>query len=246
VRTVLQLTPDPAGLNLDGIWVDSKGTGLVVPDSPHGTVLFVDTSGHVTRRVGGFSRPAGVFPGLNGQYLIADENAGAVFGLGQTGGPQNLYGNLPGVDDVVQDTTSNGHIFAILPASGRLVDLTAGTNLATGLRNPQGLAFDGAGNLLVAESDNGRLDLVVRSFAVEGPTAGVQLVPGQSVGLVRAPGDTEQVRVVAASDAGYDSTPTTANTVSVQPGPCLVAACTVTVMMRGAAGLEYAQFAYRD
>ena len=55
VRTVLQLAPVASGENLDGITAD--GNLLIVPDSPHGTLIVADTSGHVLRRVGGFSRP---------------------------------------------------------------------------------------------------------------------------------------------------------------------------------------------
>jgi hypothetical protein len=246
VRTVLQLTPVASGENLDGITAD--GSNLLVPDSPHGTLLVVDTSGHILRRVAGFSRPAGVSVGLGGRYLVADENASAVFVVGSSGGPQRLFGNLPGVDDVVQDVPGNGHVYAILPGYGRLLDLTAGGILVGGLRNPQGLAFDGAGNLLVAESDNGRLDLVVRTYALEAPASPVQLTAGQPVciGILRAPGDTEPVRVVGAADAGYDPTPTTSNSVEVQPDPCLVATCTATLAVQGGTGVEYTQFAYRD
>src|SRR5579864_802693 len=246
VRTVLQLLPVPTGENLDGITADKDL--LIVPDSPHGTLLVVDTSGHVLRRVAGFSRPAGVSVGLTSRYLVADENASAVFGVDQTGGPRRLFGNLPGVDDVVQDVARSGDIYAILPGPGRLVDLTAGANVATGLRNPQGMGFDGAGNLLLAESDNGHLDLVIRTFALEAPTGVVQLGPGQPVclGVLRAPGNAEPVRVVSASQAGYDSSPTTSNTTEVQPDPCLVASCTATVTVSGDSGLEYAQFTYRD
>ncbi|MGH7763592.1 MAG: hypothetical protein ACREOM_04130, partial [Candidatus Dormibacteraceae bacterium] len=126
--------------------------------------------------------------------------------------------------------------------------LTSGGILASGLRNTQGLDFDGARNLIVTESDNGRLDLVVRSFALEAPAGTVQLVPGQFVclGVLRAPGDTEPVKVDGASNAGYDSTPTTSNTVAVQPDRCLVAICTATVSVVGSAGPEFAQFSYRD
>ena len=82
VQTLVQLQPDPNGLNVDGIASDVKGAGLVVPDSPHGTVLFVDTSGNITGQVGGFVRPAGVsVDPQSGGYLIADENASAVFEL---------------------------------------------------------------------------------------------------------------------------------------------------------------------
>lgn len=247
VRTVLQLLPVASGENLDGITSDKNL--LIVPDSPHGTLLVADTSGHVLRRVSGFSRPAGVSVGLSDRYLVADENASAVFGVSSSGGgPVTLYRNLPGVDDVVQDVAGNGHMFAILPGYGRLVDLSGNANLATGLRNPQGIAFDGAGNLLVAESDNGHLDLVVRHYALDAPAGTVQLVPGQSVciGVLRAPGDTEQVRVFGAENAGYDSSPTTTNTLEVQPDPCLATACTASVTVSGDLGLEYVQFSYRD
>src|SRR5439155_1755856 len=69
-----------SGMNLDGISATTDGAGLVVPDSPHGVVLLVDTGGHVTKRFTGFSRPAGAWPEPgNRGYLIADENASAVF-----------------------------------------------------------------------------------------------------------------------------------------------------------------------
>ena len=246
VRTVLQLTPDPNGLNLDGITADKNL--LIVPDSPHGTLLVVDTSGHVVRRVGGFSRPVGVSVGLVARYLVADENAGAVYGVGLSGGPRVLYRNLPGVDDVVQDVFRDGHVYVILPGQGRLVDLTANANVATGLRNPQGLALDGASNLIVAESDNGHVDLVVRTYALEAPAGTVQLVRGQSVclGVVRAPGNADEVRVYAAANAGYDSSPTTGNRLEVQPDPCLAASCTAVVQVQGPAGSEFAEFTYRN
>ena len=79
VRTLIQLQPVASGENLDGI--ASGSGGLVIPDSPHGTLLLVDTSGHVTAREGGFKRPAGVWTNPQGQagpWLIADENANAV------------------------------------------------------------------------------------------------------------------------------------------------------------------------
>jgi hypothetical protein len=248
--TVLQLQPVPSGDNLDGISSDLTGTGLVVPDSPHGTVLLVDTSGRVTGRVGGFSRPAGVFadPQLSG-YLIADENAGAVFELtGATA--RRLASRLPGVDDAVRER--NGHLLVILPGYGRLLDVASGTTVATGLSNPQGLGFDGAQNLLVTESGNGRLDMVVRTFAVEVPPPAVQLVPGQAVclGILRAPGYTDGVEIQEATGATFGSALTTTDRIEVVPDACAAAQCTVTVAFRSPSGLadapEYARFTYRD
>ena len=189
VRTVIQLQPVPSGENLDGI--GASGDLLWIPDSPHGTLLAVDKSGRVVRRETGFSRPAGIWTnptGHGGPYLVADENAAAVFALQNAGGHYVLAGNLPGVDDVVR--TNGGHVLVILPGQGRLYDVTGRANLATGLRNPQGLGFDGVENVLVTESDSGRLDRVVRTFALESPTAVQRLAPDQTVclGILRAPG----------------------------------------------------------
>lgn len=249
VRTVIQLRPDPGGLNLDGIAAAPFG-GLVVPDSPHGTVLFVDTSGHVTRTVGGFKRPAGAsvesLPNGVG-VLVADENSSSVYELvGLTGGPKRIAGNLPGVDDAIR--TDAGHLLAILPAAGRLVDVTAGRDIARGLRNPQGLGFDGAQNLLVTESDAGRLDLVVETFAIEVPVPAVRLVPGQAVclGILRAPGFTAPLNVEEIIGATIDAQPSGAASFEVVPGPCDLPVCTASVVVSSPAGRVFAYFTYRD
>lgn len=249
VRTVIQLRPDPGGLNLDGIAAAPFG-GLVVPDSPHGTVLFVDTSGHVTRTVGGFKRPAGAsvesLPNGVG-VLVADENSSSVYELvGLTGGPKRIAGNLPGVDDAIR--TDAGHLLAILPAAGRLVDVTAGRDIARGLRNPQGLGFDGVQNLLVTESDAGRLDLVVETFAIEVPVPAVRLVPGQAVclGILRGPGFTAPLNVEEIIGATIDAQPSGAASFEVVPGPCDLPVCTASVVVSSPAGRVFAYFTYRD
>ena len=246
VRSVLQLQPVPSGENLDGISSDLSGTGLVVPDSPHGTVLFVDANGHVTQRVGGFSRPAGVAPDpARGGYLVADENASAVFEI-VGGRVTRLAGGLPGADDAVR--TAAGHVLVILPGQGRLADVSGGGNLATGLRNPQGLGFDGAGNVLVTESDNGRLDLVVTSFVAEVPSGTVQLSAGEGIcfGLLRAPGNSEDVQVFKADGATAVFNPMGGNQGEVVPGPCSQATCGMTIQLSGPSGTEFAHVSYRD
>jgi DNA-binding beta-propeller fold protein YncE len=246
VRTVLQLQPVSSGENLDGISATTDGTGLVVPDSPHGTVLFVDLNGHVTGRVGGFSRPAGVAPDPQaGGYLIADENAGAVFEI-LGGKATRLVGGLPGADDAVRD--AGAHVLVILPGAGRLVDATTGRNVATGLRNPQGLGFDGAQNVLVTESDAGRLDLVVTTFVAEVPAGTVQLTPGQGIcfDLLRAPGNTEEVKVHQATGALAVTDPLTGSQGEVVPPSCPQDSCSMTIELQGPSGTEFAQLSYRD
>ena len=247
VRTVIQLVPDPNGLNLDGI--SSNGTQLIVPDSPHGTVLFVDPSGHVTARQGGFSRPAGVWAnptGQGGAYLIADENASAVYALKNAGGFYKLAGNLPGVDDVIRD--SRGHVLVTLPGLGVLRDVNTGGNVAVGLRNPQGLDFDGAQNLLVTESDRGRVDLIVKTFVIRVPAPAVRLLPRQGVclGITRAKGYTASLTVDQVSGATVTTQPGASAAFEVLPQPCPAAVCTASLGVTSPTGREFAYFTYRD
>lgn len=246
MRTVLQLQPVASGENLDGISATTDGSGLVVPDSPHGVVLFVDTAGHVTKRFSGFSRPAGSWPEpISGGYLISDENASAVFEIAG-GRVTKLAGGLPGVDDALR--TWDAHVLAILPGEGRLVDVSTGHNLATGLRNPQGLGFDGARNVLVTESDSGRLDLVVTTFVAEVPSGTVQLAPGQGIcfDLLRAPGNSEEVKVHRATGALRVTDPLTGSQGEVVPAGCPLDACSMTIELQGPSGTELAQLSYRD
>ena len=246
VRTLIQLQPVASGENLDGMSSNLKGDGLIVPDSPHGTVLQVDLSGKVVSRVGGFVRPAGAAPDPSaGGYLIADENASAVFEL--TGGTvKRLAGGLSGVDDAIR--TDAGHVLVILPASGRLFDVTAGANLATGLRNPQGLGFDGAQNVLVTESDNGRLDLVVTTFAITTPPPNVQLAPGQPIcyGLVRSPGFADAVTIQEVVNGMPLVDPAGDAPGQLVPGRCEQPSCTVTLILKSGAKLAYAWITYRS
>ena len=247
VRTVIQLVPDPNGLNLDGI--AGNGALLIVPDSPHGTVLFVDPAGHVTARQRGFSRPAGVWANPGGQagpYLIADENANAVYALRNAGGFYKVAGNLPGVDDVVRD--SRNHVLVSLPGLGVLRDVTSGGNVASGLSNPQGLDFDGAQNLLVTESDRGRVDLIVRTFAIQVPVPAVRLLTGQGVclGITRGKGYAASLAVDQVSGATVTTQPGVSDSFEVLPAPCSASTCTVAVQVTGPAGREFAYFTYRD
>jgi hypothetical protein len=247
VRTVIQLQPVASGENLDGI---GAGGGLLwIPDSPHGTLLTVDTSGRITHSDGGYSRPAGIWTnptGHGGPYLVADENASAVFALKNSGGHYVLAGNLPGVDDVVR--TDEGHVVVILPGDGRLYDVTGRANLATGLSNPQGLGFDAAQNLLVTESDAGRLDRVVRTFVLEPPRAAQKLAPGQIVclGLLRAPGYRDPVTVQQTTNAIYDPAAPIQDRVEVRPVTCVLPVCVATVTLASKAGTATVQFSYRD
>ena len=247
VKTVLQLQPDPNGLNLDGI--AANGGLIVVPDSPHGVVLFVNPAGAIVAREGGFGRPVGVWAnetGQGGPYLVADANAGAVYSLRNAGGHDLAARSLPGVDDVVR--TNEGHVMVTLPTPGRLYDVTAGQDVARGLRNPQGLELDAAQNLVVTESDNGRVDQVVRTFAITTPPANVQLSPGQPIcyGLVRAPGFTDPVQFKEMIGGIPLADPSGDAPGQLLPSQCDQPSCTVTLILKSGALVEYAWISYRD
>lgn len=244
LRTVLRLQPVPSGENLDGI--AATATQLVVPDSPHGTVLIVDPSGHVAARYGGFIRPAGAWVEPNGRYLIADENAAAVFELRNGGAVTRVAGNLAGADDVAR--TADGHILVTLPGPGLLRDVTTGRNVAAGLRNPQGLGFDGAQNILITESDAGRLDVIVKTFVIEVPAPAVRLASGQGVclGILRAKGFAGQLTVGQVTGATVSTPPSASASFEVVPDPCSQATCTVSIVVGSPAGRQFAYFTYRD
>ena len=247
VRTVIQLQPDPNGLNLDGI--AANASLIIVPDSAHGTVLFVNAAGNVVAREGGFRRPEGVWANTTGQggpYLVADANASAVYSLRNGGGHDLVARNLPGVDDVVR--TDEGHIVVTLPTPGRLYDVSAGQDLAHGLRNPQGLDFDAAQNLLLTESDNGRVDEVVRSFAITTPSPNVPLAPGQPVcfGLIRGPGFTDAVYIEHVVNGSRLADPTDVAPGQLRPEPCGQASCTMTFTVRSGNKVQQAWITYRS
>ena len=247
MKTILQLQPVASGENLDGI--AANGSLIVVPDSPHGTVLFVDPSGKVVGRDGGYSRPAGAWAsprGAGGPWLIADENASAVFGLKNAGGHFLVAGGLPGVDDVVR--TDDGQVIVTLPGLGRLYDVSTKRNLATGLRNPQGLDLTGAQNLLVTESDSGRVLMIVRTFALQVPAGPVQVQPGQPicVGVVRAPGYTANLNFSRVVGGVPLVDPGATNQGSIVPSPCNADSCSLTFELGSGDGAEIAHVTYRD
>jgi hypothetical protein len=165
LRKVIQLNPVAGQAGADGI--ATQNGLLIVPDSPRGVVDWVDpTTGAIEKQVGGFIRPTGAWPALDGSVLIADEFGNAVVRLAPDGRRAYVARDLPIVDDVAQD--SRGAIFAVTAdaSAGRLVQLVNGSSgdLANRLQAPQGVAVDAADNLYFSESGAGRVDLLVRTF----------------------------------------------------------------------------------
>ncbi len=194
-QVFLQLVPVPGKENIDGI--ASQGDQLLVPDSPNGTLLWVNQQGTITRTVGGFVRPTGAWPMPDGSVLVADEYGNAVVRLAPDGTRTFLVRGLPIVDDVAADP--EGHVFVITPviSGGRLAELVAGAavDLAGNLLEPQGLGFDDAGNILVTESAAGRLDLFIRTFKLVPVTGAPPAGEPLCLDLVRASGFQDPVQL---------------------------------------------------
>lgn len=199
VKTVFQLTPVPGLDGADGL--AASGTTLILPDSPRGVVLFIDVGSgtpQVTRREGGFARPVGAWPLADRAVLIADENTASVVRLGPDGSRSAVFRGLRLADDVVSN--SAGQIFAISITDNSLVSLQNGQaqTLASHLAQPQGLALDGAGNLIVSEYVAGRLDAVITSFKAKVASAAPAALKADQplcVGLQRAKEFTSEVSI---------------------------------------------------
>lgn len=227
VTPFYQLQPVRGLEGVDGI--AAAGSTLIVPDSPRGVVLFIGQDGQVQRRVGGFARPTGAWPLPDGSVLIADENAASVSRLAPDGTRQTLATGVPLADDVVQDAA--GRVYAISIGNNDLVQVAngAGTPVASGLKQPQGLGVDGAGNLVVTEYDAGRVDSVVMTFELQPPLAtGPSLGPNQPlcVQLDRAPGFQDPVSIEPGAGYRVVQQPGTGSQGSILPtgctGPCRV------------------------
>jgi hypothetical protein len=240
LRKVIQLNPVAGQPGVDGI---AAGNGvLIVPDSPHGIVDWVDpTNGAIEKRVGGFTRPTGAWTAPDGSVLIADEFGNAAVRLAPTGARSDLVRNLPNVDDVAQD--SRGAIFAVtaIASEGRLVQLgdSSPRALADGLKAPQGLAVDGADNLYFTEAGAGRVDLLIRTF---------KLVPLQTV----TPSAAQPVCIDIQRAAGFNEPITLEGNPGVevvqQPGTGSRGAVLVTSGCQGtpACGLTAVSGTWRD
>ena len=237
-QTFLQLQPVAGKDNVDGIGV--QGDQLLVPDSPNGTLLWVDGTGHITRTLGGFNRPTGAWPLPDGSVLVADEYGNAAFKVAPDGGRIVLVQGLPIVDDVAADV--EGRVFVITPVTsgGRVAELIEGraVDLAGNLLQPQGLGFDGAGNVLVTETSANRLDVFIRNFKLI-PVAGSP-ARGQPVcvHLLRAPGFSAEVNLLAPDGGAVIRQPGTGDVGEVlfaSSRPCGQPGCLVSAVSGGLA-----------
>jgi streptogramin lyase len=156
-QVLVTLPPSNGALGVDSIALDATGTRLLIPDSPHGTLLswsFNDKT--ITTLATGLGRPVGVAVGSSGDLWLAAENEAPRGLLHLVNGTVTPVGHLVQLDDVVLDagllyaTDLRSHsVHAIDPGSG------ADRVIASGFGEPQGLAVLGDGALAIADSPRG-------------------------------------------------------------------------------------------
>jgi len=97
------------------------------------------------------------------------------------------------------------------------------------LLEPQGIAFDAAGNVFVSESAAGRVDLAIRSFKLV-PLGTAHPAAGQPlcISLVRAPGFSEPVELAGDASLRVVRQPGAGNQGEVLVSGCQAAPCRLT------------------
>lgn len=134
--------------------------GLLIPDSPLGTVLRqplagTAPSGRPASLASGLHRPTSAVQ-VGGTIYVADETGNGLYAVPAAGGgAARLVVRLPQPDDVVPGP-GGALLVGCLDGAVRLVDPVAGTAEAvlSGLGSPQGLAVDGRGFAVADESRN--------------------------------------------------------------------------------------------
>ena len=147
-------------LGLDSIRSEANGS-ILVPDSPNGRLVELDpATGALRTIVGGLGRPVDVVP-FQGGYVVADETLGLVLvqaaAPGTTSVKVSRVPQVGGSDDLAVD--AGGTLYITGLNNGVLYRYRGGraSTLVRGFGDPQGLAIEADGSLLVADSTRNAL-----------------------------------------------------------------------------------------
>ena len=150
---------DAAQLDVpEGVAVDGSGN-LYIADKLNNRIRRVDISGIITTIVGTGVRG---FRGDGGPAIAAQLNLPGKIAVDSAG---NLY-IADSFNHRVRRVDRFGNISTIAGTGGEGYSGDGGPAIAAQLNYPQGLALDGAGNLYIADSGNGRIRRVDASGAI--------------------------------------------------------------------------------
>ena len=154
--TVLTLPSRGTAAGVDGIGLDVAGGRVLIPDSPHGTLLSANPDGGGVRTLAtGLGRDVAAAVGPDGAIWVAVEGTRGLLRVPAAGGSATAVGGsaLTQLDDVVvvgsllyATSLTTNEVVAIDPTTG------ADRVLVTGGQSLQGLALLPDGRLALADS----------------------------------------------------------------------------------------------
>jgi hypothetical protein len=146
VRTMIQLTNATKNLGIDGIG-DAGHGGLLIPDSPNGRLLSLDSRRRLHVVAGGMGRPVDALR-FRGGVAVADETASTVWLV--RGGRLTRLGTFSTPDDVA---VFHGALLAVTLGDHALWEVWPHVRLlSAAFAQPQGLAVGPHGEVVVADT----------------------------------------------------------------------------------------------
>ena len=144
-------TGDPSILNAPRSVALASDGSLLIADTGNGRVLNWSGSGAATTVLQNLSSPSYLYPDATGDLYIAETGGDRVTLLASDGSTSFLLVTQP----LAVAADAQGDVYISQSGSSQLLRFTAsgwGTSIGTGLAQPQGLAIDASGNLVVADS----------------------------------------------------------------------------------------------
>lgn len=150
----LQLVNLTNQAGIDNIAYDARRQQIIIPDSPHGTIIFIDATGKIVRALATrLVRPTAVTIAPDDSLLVADEFGNKLVRVNRTTGASTTIASLPQPDDVI--VNAQGEICANTLVDGAVHCLSPVTGqtdwVVRGLSAPQGLILDTDGNFIVTD-----------------------------------------------------------------------------------------------
>jgi len=158
VSVVSRLVPVAGQEGVDAIGYDAPAHTILVPDSPHGTVLKIGLHSRTVQVFAqGLGRPVDAKLDTHGNILVPDEHLGTLVVISPRGRISHR-GTFSTPDDVAVD--ASGRIWVTSLGDGGLWVIAPHAvprRVLSGLANPQGLTLDRCGDPIVVEQGAARI-----------------------------------------------------------------------------------------